>query len=81
MRQVLIAAIATLGFAGIAAAQEAPVHNGYNGYSAAVTSQDDVSSQAPVQGVDYTTTSSYRATVPAQGDAAATMEIAKRAHR
>ena len=87
MRQVLIAAVATLGLAGIAAAQDFP--NGRYGYTASVK-HDTLSKSvqkptAPEQGIDYSTTSSYRntapATVSAQDGAAATMEFAKRQHR
>lgn len=87
MRRVLIAAVATLGLAGIAAAQEAPVSNGYYGYAQGAAPQNGPldssagrTAQAP--GVDYSvTTSSYRTAAPAQDDAASTMELARQAHR
>jgi hypothetical protein len=84
MRRVLIAAVATFGLAGIAAAQETPLHNSQYGYAAGVAQNgpsQGVQSSTSAEGVDYSTTSSYRAAVPAERDASATMEIAKRAHR
>lgn len=65
MKRILIAAAATVAFAGIAAAQEAPVYTG--NYGAAVTqslrSHSEVQSTAPRAqvGVDYATTSSVNA--------------------
>ena len=83
MRRVLIAAVATFVLAGIAAAQETPVHNSPYGYAAGVAQNGPSQGvQNPTaEGVDYSTTSSYRAAIPAERDASATMEIAKRAHR
>ena len=62
MKRILIAAAATVAFAGIAAAQEAPVYSG--NYGPAVTqslrTQSEVNSTAPraQSGVDYSTTNS-----------------------
>ncbi len=69
MNRILIASALVLGFAGIAAAQQAPVYAGLYGPSVASQLRDSGAQVFTSAGVDYTATASIRAApAPATDD-------------
>lgn len=64
MNRILIASALVLGFAGVAAAQQAPVYAGWYGPSVAGQLRDSGAQVFTSKGVDYTATASI-STAPA----------------